>query len=157
MNAYFLRHGIAEEQSSSGRDFDRVLTREGVQRMECEAKTIAKLDLRLDLIVTSPLLRAKQTAHIVAAELKIANRLVEDARAGGSFDTDAFAAMMRERADTGAILFVGHEPGMSTVIGGLTGASVDFKKGSLACVKLTGPHSLRGSLVWLLPAKFLAL
>ncbi|MFN2529131.1 MAG: histidine phosphatase family protein [Candidatus Baltobacteraceae bacterium] len=158
MKCYFLRHGIAEENSASGRDYDRVLTREGVQRMQREAKTIAKLELSLDVIVSSPLPRAKQTADIVAAEMKITDRVVEDARAGTRFDPENLAAMLSDHSDAGAILFVGHEPGMSMTIGSLVGGmSIDFKKGSLACVELSRPSSMRGSLVWLVPAKVLAL
>ena len=68
MNCYFLRHGIAvEPEAWSGNDFERPLTRDGHTRMEREAKAIAELSLDLDAIVTSPLLRAKQTAEIVAA------------------------------------------------------------------------------------------
>lgn len=157
MKCYFLRHGIAEESSASGRDFDRLLTREGARRMEREARTIARLDLELDLIVTSPLLRAKQTAEIVALEMKMKDRVVEDTRLGAGFDRESLGQMVSEHSGQHSIMFVGHEPGMSVVIGALTGGSVEFKKGSLACVNLLAAHSLHGSLVWLLPAKVLAL
>ena len=84
MSCYFLRHGIAVEPGAwSGNDFDRPLTREGATRMEREAKGIAELSLDLDCIVTSPLLRAKQTAEIVADRLDTSRKLVEDPRLGG--------------------------------------------------------------------------
>jgi len=158
LKCYFLRHGIAEESSASGKDFDRVLTTEGVRRMQREAKTIAKMDFSLDIILSSPLLRAKQTAEIVATEIKMKHWLVEDARAGTGFDSESFAAMLSDHSDAGAIMFVGHEPGMSMTIGSLVGGmNIDFKKGSLACVELSSRSSMHGHLVWLLPAKVLAL
>jgi len=158
LKCYFLRHGIAEANSASGRDYDRVLTREGVHRMTREAKTIAKLDLGLDVIVSSPLLRAKQTADIVAAEIKSKDRVVEDSRAGIAFDPENLAAMLSDHSDAGAILFVGHEPGMSMTIGSVVGGmNIDFKKGSLACVELSKRNATSGNLLWLVPAKVLAL
>jgi phosphohistidine phosphatase len=125
--------------------------------MAREAKTIAKLALDLGTIVTSPLVRAKQTAVIVADTLDMRSRLVEDRRLGFAFDSSALAEILRERSE-GAIMLVGHEPSMSRTIGVVVGgARIDFKKGSLACVNFENPASLAGELVWLVPPKVLAL
>ena len=87
MNCYFLRHGIAVEPDEwTGRDFDRPLTDDGIERMKFEARAIAALSLQLDVIVTSPLLRARQTAEIVADRLKLRDELVEDERLANGFD-----------------------------------------------------------------------
>ncbi len=72
MKLYFLRHGLAGERSEwKGNDFDRPLTEDGKTKMAVEAATIAKLNLGLDAILTSPLVRAYQTAEIVAQKLKL--------------------------------------------------------------------------------------
>lgn len=156
MECYFLRHGLAADaQTWEGRDDDRPLTREGKARMAREAETIAALSLGVDAIVTSPLLRAKQTAEIVASELKI--RVEEDARLGIGFDREALAGILADRTDASAILLVGHEPGMSLTIGRVIGGGrVVLKKGALACVSLPDAASANGELVWLLPPKVLA-
>lgn len=154
MKLYFLRHGIAADREEwDGRDFDRPLTREGEERMARESKTIARLDLSLDAILTSPLLRAKQTAEIVASPLKM--RVVEDARLGGDFDAKILREMLRERADAKSLMIVGHEPNFSETIADIVGGGrIDLKKGGLAYVDLDG--NLSGQLVWLIPPKVLA-
>ncbi|MEO6835252.1 MAG: histidine phosphatase family protein [Candidatus Tumulicola sp.] len=159
MRCYFLRHGIAvDPEQWPGKDFDRPLTGEGRARMGREAKTIAELDLNLDVIVTSPLERAKQTAAIVAEKLKLQDRLVEDSRLGLGFEPSRLGEVLRAHPGAGAMLLVGHEPGMSLTIGRVVGgARIDFKKGSLACVSFTDPSSLTGELAWLVPPKLLAL
>jgi len=160
MRCYFLRHGLAgDPEQWSGDDAARPLTAEGKERMAREAKTIAALGLELDAIVTSPLLRAKQTATIVADKLKMRDRLSEDARLGIAFDVRALRAILEEHATATAVLLVGHEPSMSRTIGSVIGghARIDLKKGSLACVNFGDPDSLMGELVWLVPPKVLAL
>src|SRR5579863_1768179 len=126
MNCYFLRHGIAvEPQAWQGSDEDRPLTPGGEKRMEREAKAIADLDLDVDTIVASPLLRARQTAEIVADRLRVG--LVEDARVAQGFGVESVAAILRERDQAESIMFVGHEPAMSATVGRLVGgASIGF-------------------------------
>jgi phosphohistidine phosphatase len=157
MRLYFLRHGIAEDRAPSGRDFDRALTAEGRARMVREAKTMAVLRLGIDRIITSPLVRAKQTATIVAASLDFGESLVVDERLGAEFGPDPLAHLLAEHPDVDTVLLVGHEPGMSRTIGHLVGgARLDVKKGALACVELAGPSLRGGELRFLLPPKVLA-
>lgn len=158
MRCYFLRHGLAAEPGEwNGTDFDRPLTGAGRERMAREAQTMAGLSLDLDIILTSPLVRAKQTAEIVATELKMRERLREDRRLGGEFGPNHMAAILKDHSSAKAILLVGHEPGMSQTVGHLIGAArIDFKKGALARVDLLDPSSFKGALVWLIPPKLLA-
>lgn len=158
MRVYFLRHGIAVEPDEwRGRDFDRPLTREGIARMEREARAVAGLSLDLDVIVTSPLLRARQTAEIVAERLKLRERLVEDERLGNGFDVKSCAAILAAHEDAESVMLVGHEPSFSTTVGQLAGgAYVEIKKGALAGLELSGPDSARGTLICLIPPKVLA-
>jgi phosphohistidine phosphatase len=103
-------------------------------------------------------LRAKQTASIVAEGLKLHEKVVEDERLGLGFDSNRLAGILQEHKDSGALMLVGHEPGMSETIGRLIGhAKVDLKKGALACVNVPDLASLEGELLSLIPAKVLLL
>jgi len=159
VNLYFLRHGPAFDQAEwSGTDFDRPLTKEGRRRMAREAEAFVRLALKLDVIVTSPLVRARETAEIVAVALKQTGALVVDDRVGLDFDVSRLAAILGDHRATNAVMLVGHEPGMSETIGRVVGAArVEMKKGGLAYVELPTPPSLVGTLVWLLAPKVLLL
>jgi phosphohistidine phosphatase len=159
MRCYFLRHGLAVDAAEwTGADFDRPLTRQGGERMARAAKAIAVLGLEIDVILTSPLVRAKQTATIVAKQLKLRDHLIEDDRLGGNFDMNYLSEVLAEHRSAGAMMLVGHEPCMSRIVGEIVGgANIDFKPGSLACVTMPDPATLVGALAWLVPAKVFAL
>jgi phosphohistidine phosphatase len=154
---YFLRHGAAADRDAwHGDDADRPLTDEGRERIAREARTIARLGLALDVIVTSPLVRARQTAAIVAEALEMREKLVEDRRLAPGFDIVGLAGILETHRDAAVVMVVGHEPSMSATIGRLIGgAAIDFKKGSLARVDLLDDSHWRGMLVWLVPPKIL--
>jgi phosphohistidine phosphatase len=158
VNCYFLRHGIAVEPDEwKGRDFDRPLTREGIERMEREARAIADLSLELDAIVTSPLLRARQTAEIVASQLKLRDQIVEDVRLAGGFDARRLSEILADHDKAEAIMLVGHEPTMSATIGRSIGdASIELKKAALAGVVFADASATRGTLICLIPPKVLS-
>jgi len=157
MRLYFLRHGQADRSKWSGSDFERPLTKRGKLLMAQTADTIADLNLKLDLILTSPLVRALQTAEIVARNLRLSDRLVVDTRLGPGFDTDVLADMLLEHPGANSVLLVGHEPDFSYTISDLTGGGrLVVKKGSLARIDITAAAVLAGELVWLIPPKALA-
>lgn len=157
MQLYFLRHGRAvDPESWTGADFDRPLTKDGSERMAREAKTIARLVDDLDRILTSPLVRARQTADIVADELSLEDRVVEDERLGAGFDLENLRAILSDHNDGSVLMLVGHEPGMSATVSALIGGgSVEMKKGGLARVDLSNAEAQRGTLAWLTPPKVL--
>ncbi len=159
MILYFLRHGLAGDRDEwTGDDFERPLTEEGKERMVREAATIARLGLNLDLILTSPLVRAYQTAEIIAQELNLMDKLVKDERLGLDFGLEKLALLLQTYPAAAALMLVGHEPSFSETIGDLIGGgNVECKKGSLARVDLPNPLSLKGDLVWLIPPKVLTL
>ena len=159
MRLYFLRHGAAYDRDAwTGSDFDRPLTREGRERLAREAKAFAKLSLGLGAIVTSPLVRAKETAAIVAGALDAGDKVALDDRLGPEFDMARLAAILGDHRDAGAVMLVGHEPNMSETVGRITGATrLTLKKGGLAYVELPNPPELTGTLVWLLAPKVLLL
>jgi len=159
MILYFLRHGLAGDRDEwTGGDFERPLTEEGKKRMAREAATIARLGLDLDLILTSPLVRAYQTAEIVAQHLNLTDKLVKDEWLAPGFGSNQLAEILKMHPEAQVLMLVGHEPDFSQVIGDLMGGGrVECKKGSLACVDVTDPMSLQGDLIWLIPPKVLAL
>src|SRR5215469_14932199 len=145
MICYFVRHGIAADaEQFEGSDFDRPLTGKGRKQMARVAKRLATMEIEADAIVTSPLLRAVQTAKIVADALG-KKRVTEDERLAGGFDARALSAILADHAGVESIALVGHEPNMSSVIEHVIGGGrIDFKKGAIACVELLDGTAARG-------------
>lgn len=157
MIVYFLRHGLAANRTDWAAD-DRLrpLTEQGRLRMEQIAKTIASLGLGLDLIITSPLTRAMETARIVAKSLHLLNMLVDDERLAPGFDVNALLEVLKSHPDVETVMLVGHEPDFSGTVSELSGgARVLFKKGGLARVDMADRSDPSGELVWLVPPKLL--
>ena len=157
MNLFFLRHGLAGQRTEwHGSDFDRPLTEDGKKRMLREAAAIKKLKPSVEVIITSPLVRAYQTAEIVAKKLKLLDRLFTEELLKPGFGPDTLKELVRKYADAHALLLVGHEPDFSTTISHIIGGGrVVCKKGGLAFVDLQQPLDLKGELVWLIPPKLL--
>jgi phosphohistidine phosphatase len=157
MILYFLRHGLAclrEEWKED--DSKRPLTKKGIKSMVAQTKTMARLDLQLDVILTSPLTRAFQTADIVAGELKMGKLLEQDERLSPGFGREDLEQALADHPQAKVILLVGHEPDFSLTIGSLTGGgNILLKKGGLARVDITATDPLQGDLVWLLPPKIM--
>lgn len=157
MNLYFLRHGRADRSAWDGPDALRPLTPEGKKRMRQEAATMAGMRLQIDRILSSPLLRARQTAEIIAQGLDLEHALVLDARLASGFNRSALRAILHEQQGIRGCMLVGHEPDFSTTIEDLIGGgSVVVKKGALARVDVDAGTML-GELIWLIPAKVLIL
>jgi phosphohistidine phosphatase len=156
MQLFFLRHGLADRSAWHGNDFKRPLTPKGRSRMQREALQLDRIGLQVDYILSSPLIRAVQTAEIVASVLKRTDRLVLDDRLKPCFDMAKLQALLTDYADAQKLMLVGHEPDFSTVIGQVIGeGDVVCKKGSLARIDLDSCHPLHGELVWLLPPRIL--
>lgn len=157
MILYFLRHGIAVEPGEwTGSDDDRPLTKEGITKMKDEARAIADLCLRIDAVVSSPLQRACTTATLVARKLKFDKQPLLDDRLAAGFSLETLREIVAEHPKADGLLFVGHEPALSDVIGRLVGnAGIDMKKGALAAVAIDDASCSRGNLVALLPPRVL--
>lgn len=156
MKVYFLRHGIAGERSEwKGDDAARPLTEEGVERTGAVAAALARLDLGVGVIVTSPLVRARQTADIVARALDLGSKVIEDRRLGPGFNADKLRAILLDHRNDD-VLVVGHEPDFSETVAALIGGGdLAVRKAGLALVELSGPDATRGRLLWLVPPKIL--
>jgi phosphohistidine phosphatase len=165
MNLFILRHGIAVEPGTHGfeKDADRPLTPEGERKLLQIAEAMEALDLTFDLILSSPYLRARQTAEIVAEALKARKRLeFSDSLVPGGSTRKLVELLNRLTPPPENVLLVGHEPYLSGLVsllssGGAT-LAVEMKKGGLcklATESLT--HGRCATLEWLLTPKQMAL
>jgi len=152
LRIYFLRHGKALSRADWHEDDDlRPLTDTGEALVRAEGRAMKAMGLAPDVIVTSPLARARRTAEIVAAELGMSERLVEDRRLAYGFDARRLAEIVAREAAAASLMVVGHEPDFSATVAELTGGGrVDFKKGGLARVDVRGSQLDDGMLAWLL-------
>jgi phosphohistidine phosphatase len=150
MELIFLRHGLAGERSEwQGRDEDRPLTEAGKAQTAREAAGLKKAGLVPDLIVTSPLVRARQTAEIVARELGIPGRVAIDEGLSPGFRRKQLRRILEQHGGHGRLMIVGHEPDFSKVVGRATGGEVVLDKGGVAVVEVTDRKAPAGRLVWL--------
>jgi len=122
---YLLRHGDAED--GSGDDAARRLTRKGEHQAEAAGRAVAALGAEIDVCLTSPKVRAADTARLACQALGLAPEVAVELR-GGPFDSPGLAA------GRGNALLVGHEPDFSSEVARLTGAKVKLRKGGLAIV-----------------------
>lgn len=151
MDVYFLRHGDAEDLRPGGSDAERRLTDKGLKQSARAAAWLRNHDVTVDVVVTSPLVRARQTAEPVARALEVDLR--EDARlSGGRLTVQALAALIADAGNPEAVLLVGHEPDFSMIIEELTGGAVEVKKAALVLVTCDRVTAGAGELAWLIPA-----
>lgn len=150
MQLYFLRHGEADWPDWTKPDDQRPLTDFGKKEVRQVAKFLEHLKVRPDLIVTSPLPRASQTAKIAAEHLKV--KLREDEALAPGFDMSELRTVLK-RHRSKILMLVGHEPDFTNVISKLTGASLKLSKAGVALLDVD-PESEEGKLLWLFPPKF---
>lgn len=122
---WLLRHGEAADGSP---DAERPLTAKGERQARDAGRALAKLGVRIDVCMSSPKVRAADTARLACDELGVEPRL-EPALAGGPFNAEQLAAGFENA------LLVGHDPDFSMAVHSLTGAQVRLKKGGIAAVE----------------------
>lgn len=157
MEVYLLRHGIAEDHAASGRDADRVLTEEGKRKLQKVMDRARKAGVNPTLILSSPLLRAIETAQIAAEALEYKSEIARsNALLPNAAPRDVWAEIRAHR-DEPSILLAGHEPLFSQTVAyllGSTRAMVEFKKGALIRVDFAALGAEpRGVLEWMLTPK----
>jgi len=161
---YLLRHAeaVPHKDPRYRNDADRPLTEHGAVRMRGAAEGMKRLGLNFDWILTSPFVRAVETARIVAEVLGETDRLlVEEALASGArWDKVKKAIAAGNATHAESILLAGHEPDLSKMAADLIQAgqaSIVMKKGSLACVAVDEiPPKEPGSLTFLMSIDHLA-
>jgi len=162
MAAYFIylvRHGVAAEQGPEfPNDDERPLTSEGIERLRVEVLGLREFQVRLDRVLTSPLVRAAQTAEILAAGIGCTAPLVtvDALRPGGRYD--ALMAALGRLGDARAVALVGHMPSIGEIAARLIGAKepLAFKKGGTCCIETDALPPVRaGQLRWFVPPRAL--
>jgi phosphohistidine phosphatase len=150
-----LRHGIAEEPSPDKKDEDRSLTIEGHARMKEIARGLERALPKVQVVCTSPLLRAVQTALWVSKAYRSRVQIhTTDALAPGA-SRKQFLALI-ESIEAGRAILVGHEPNLSDNLAALVAldeSSIELKKGG--CYGLRLREDRKASLEWLLPPRVL--
>lgn len=149
MILYFLRHGKA----GSPRPIDddaRELTTDGEEALRSAAPLWRRLNLRPDVVLSSPLARAVRTAELFC-EVVGGNAVVDERLRPGAGWPD-LAQAMAAHPDARRVMFVGHEPDLSAAVAELSGAaSVRMRTGGLACLEFYGiPEPGGGEIAWLL-------
>lgn len=155
-----MRHAIAAERGPNyPDDRERPLTSEGVARFKQVVEGLKDFEVTLDLVLTSPLVRATHTAELLVAGMPGKPRLEQlDALAPGGRLPEVLEALTRFTKRYHHIALVGHEPHLGELAARLLRArgSVEFKKGAVCCIEMdgatpTGPGTLR----WFLPPRAL--
>lgn len=156
---YIVRHAIAAERGDDWPDDDkRPLTEKGVVRFKDGLAGLNWLDVGLDEIFSSPLVRAKQTADLLAAGIagKPPVKLLPALAPGHA--PDVVMQQLAQTAKRRRIALVGHEPGLGELAAYLLGAkrSLEFRKGGICRIDLQGLTENRpGSLIWFVTPKML--
>ncbi len=122
---YLLRHGDAED--GNGDDAVRRLTAKGERQAKAAGRALARMEAEIDVCLTSPRVRAADTAKLACQAFGVEPEIAEELR-GGPFDS------LDLGAGRGNVLLVGHEPDFSGEVARLTSAKVKLRKGGLAIV-----------------------
>ncbi len=148
---YLLRHADAgDPESWRGPDEDRPLSAKGRRQASRLGSYLAALGFRADVVLTSPKVRARETAELAAAATGL--RVVEDGRLGSGATLDDVEEVLAAAGDPDSAVLVGHDPDFSEMVAELTGASIPVRKGAI--VRLDAERPLRGGtavLRWLIP------
>jgi phosphohistidine phosphatase len=156
---YLVRHAIAAERGDEWPDDSkRPLTASGVHRFQDVVEGLGALDVELDEIYSSPLVRARQTADLLAAglERKPPVRLLEELAPG--HEPARVLEQLARRVKRRRVALVGHEPDLGELAATLIGAkrALPFRKGGICRIDVDRlGASATGSLIWFLPPKVL--
>lgn len=152
VEVYLVRHGHAGSAArSSGPDDLRPLSAKGLRQATRLGGLLAGAAVHLDVLLSSPKVRAVQTAEILAEALDTRVRL--DERLGHGLSLEQLDSIIREAGAAQRIMLVGHDPDLSEISTDLVGAPISVRKGSLVRIDLD-PRSVgsgAGALQWLIP------
>jgi phosphohistidine phosphatase len=159
MKIYFLRHATASDKART--DAERELTKEGEQEARVLGNSLAKLGAKPGRVFSSPLVRARQTAVIVAKVMKLPKKVELLNELKNESTTAALLRALKSCPDEPEILLVGHAPSfpehIMTLIGAKKSAEIVLGKGGVACVELAALRAGQGKLQWLMRQKQLRL
>ena len=154
MLIYFLRHANAGQKKLKNDD-KRPLDKEGIEQSGHVGRLLSAMDVHPDLIISSPLKRALQTASLVGNELGYEEKIQVEPALRPSASFDAFRELLRHCAKLESIIVVGHNPNLSRflsllVSNGTSDQWTDMKKGSVARVDYSAKRS---TLDWMFTPK----
>ena len=157
---YIVRHAVAAERGEKWPDDnDRPVTHQGAAKMREVVHGLAALDVEPDLVISSPLVRAVETAEIVVKGVKSTPKIVTSPAFAPGGSPSAMAAALASLGKGRSMAVVGHEPGLGEFAAWLIGARhpVPFKKGGVASIELSEwpPVARGGTLIWLATPKML--
>jgi phosphohistidine phosphatase len=162
MKLYIVRHGIAVDRGAPNiPDEERWLTDEGKEKTRLVAQGLRTLGVEVGVILTSPLIRARQTADILAKVLHPDGGVRETEHLEPGFSPTLLLRELGEMKDMAAVMIVGHEPDLSEFISQLVwgdeGGTVVMKKAGVALLTLSAvpPTDRSVTFKWLLPPKVL--
>jgi phosphohistidine phosphatase len=158
---YLLRHAKSSWKDAGLQDFERPLNNRGREAAPLVGQFIRKGKLRVDVLLSSPATRARQTAALVKASAGLSAELLYDERI---YEADAarLLEVIRQAAESAdALMLVGHNPGMEELIELLTGEGQEMPTAALACISLdvekwSKVRAGAGHLEWLVRPKELA-
>ena len=163
MEVIFFRHGVAMDREEwKGDDDERPLTKAGAGSTKLAAQGLRTLKVRPDVLLSSPLVRARQTAEIVQEALGAKDKIEVIDELRPDAPPDRLFIRLRHFPDDSVVLCVGHEPHLSTTvsatISGKTAAAIAMKKAAACAVLFADqPQAGAGKLIWLIPPKALRL
>lgn len=156
---YLIRHGVAEERGDAWPDDTRrPLTEEGISRLKKGARGLVRLGVEFDVILTSSLVRARQTAEIFAAAFNTRPAIVVIDSLAPEGSVQAVMNDLEKHARRARIALVGHEPGIGELAARLFGSRrpLEFKKGAVCRIDLESiPSAGPGNLRWFLTPSIL--
>jgi phosphohistidine phosphatase len=156
---YLIRHGIAAERSDEyPDDSKRPLTAQGISRLRKEAHALDELGVTFEQIITSPLVRTRQTADVIAESLKSKPSIVTSDALAPAGTPGAVMQELAKHAKKGSVALVGHEPNLGELAARLIGArqALEFKKGGICRIDFeTLPPKGTGQLRWFVPPRML--
>jgi phosphohistidine phosphatase len=156
---YIVRHAIAAQRGAEyPDDTKRPLTEEGISRFRHVVAGLEEMEVQVELILTSPILRARQTADLLSEGLTGHPRIVETAVLTPGASHKALTTELGRHARTIAIALVGHEPHLGDTAARLLGCAgrFDFRKGGVCRIDVEAfPPSGPGRLQWFAPPKML--
>lgn len=156
---YIVRHAIAGERGPEyPDDTRRPLTEEGVSRFRKAVAGLADLEVEIDLILTSPLVRARQTAELLSKGLSGHPAIVETGALAPGARYEALLTELRKHARQRALALVGHEPHLGEVTAKLLGwpGRLEFRKGGACRLEVDQfPPADAARLQWFAPPKLL--
>jgi phosphohistidine phosphatase len=159
LELYLIRHGVAAERGEEyPDDSKRPLTSDGIARLRKEAKALDGLGINFDHILSSPLVRAKQTAEVFSELLQTKPAISTTDALTPAGSPAAVIQELGKHMRKARVALVGHEPNMGELAAHLIGAKValPFKKGAIARIDFSVfPPKGKGQLIWFVPPRLL--